>query len=290
LTPPDEEAPVNESTDGSLLGIDVTETVPAERSRLLLTNDDGLDSPGLRALARTLAERHEVVVVAPSRDVSGAGTGMGALDAAEPTRLQRRDIDGIEAYGIDGPPGLAVLASALGAFGERPDVVVSGPNAGLNTGTSIIHSGTVGGALTGRTFGSRAVAFSLAPGDRWYWETVTTVAPSIVDWVVAHERAVILNVNVPALAPDAVRGARWATIDEFGHFSVAATGEGGTVLDLSVHDHRSGSDPSSDTALCLDGYVTLTLLTKVAAEPAPDVDAEVITAFRRGARSRTRST
>jgi 5'-nucleotidase len=282
---------VSDTNDGSLLGIEVTETTPAERCRILLTNDDGLDSPGLRALARTLAERHEVVVVAPIRDVSGAGTGMGGLDAAEPTRLQRRDIDGVEAYGIDGPPGLAVLASALGAFGERPDVVVSGPNAGLNTGTSIIHSGTVGGALTGRTFGSRAVAFSLAPGDRWYWETVTAVAPSILDWVVAHDRAVTLNVNVPAVAPDEIRGARWATIDEFGHFSVATTGASGTVLDLSVHDHRSGSDPSSDTALCLDGYVTLTLLTRVAAEPAPDVDPdEVVATSRRGAGARPTTT
>jgi 5'-nucleotidase len=254
------------------LEVDTSARPRAGRHRLLLTNDDGIRSPGLHALARALAEDHDVLVVAPSSDVSGAGTSMGALDAAAPTRLHRQDLDGIEAYGIDGPPGLAVLAAALGAFGDRPDIVVSGPNAGFNTGTSIIHSGTVGAALTGRTFGCRSVAFSVAPGDRWHWETAAAVASGIVDWVAARDELVTLNVNVPAVPPEEVRGARWADIDDFGHFSVAAKGQGGTVLDLDVRDRRTGSAPASDTALCLAGYVTLTLLTAVTAAPHPDDD------------------
>jgi 5'-nucleotidase len=255
------------------------ERPPAEvgAHRLLLTNDDGIRSPGLRALARALAARHNVVVAAPAEDVSGAGTSIGALEPAEPTRLQRADFDGIEAYAVDGPPGLAVMAAALGAFGARPDVVVSGPNAGLNTGTSIIHSGTVGAALTGRTFGSRSAAFSMAPGDRWYWETAAAVAPRIVDWLVAQAQPRTLNVNLPALPPAQVRGARWAQIDEFGHFNVASQGRDGEVLDLGVHDRSTGVDPASDTALCLDGYVTLTLLSALGAEPAPDEDPAAVT-------------
>lgn len=262
--------------DGPTIEVDASEPPPDGVCRLLLTNDDGIESPGLRELARVLSADHDVVVAAPSQDVSGAGTSMGALDAAAPTRLHRQDFDGIEAYGIDGPPGLAVLAAALGAFGVRPDVVVSGPNAGLNTGTSIIHSGTVGAALTGRTFGSKAVAFSVAAGDQWHWDTAAAIAPAIVDWVIQRETPSTLNVNVPARPLSEVKGARWAAIDEFGHFSVATQAEGGTALDLGVHDRRSGSDPDSDTALCLDGYVTLTLLSPVVAEPAPDVDADAI--------------
>ncbi|MFP4149032.1 MAG: 5'/3'-nucleotidase SurE [Nitriliruptoraceae bacterium] len=251
--------------------VDVDTAAPAEEQgrRLLLTNDDGIDAPGLAVLAHALAEHHDVVVVAPASDVSGAGTSMGPLDAAEPIRLQRRDLDGLEAYALDGPPGLAVLAAALGAFGGPPEVVVSGPNAGLNTGRSIIHSGTVGAALTGRTFGSKAVAFSVAPGDRWHWETAAAAAPDILSWVLAREEATTLNVNVPAVAVDQVRGARWATIEEFGHFSLATLTEGGSALDLDVRDRSEETDPDSDTALCLAGYVTLTLLTPVAAEPAP---------------------
>lgn len=260
--------------DAPSIEVDATPTASSNGRRLLLTNDDGIGSPGLRDLARVLAQDHDVVVAAPSSDVSGAGTSMGPLDAAAPTRLHRQDFDDIEAYGIDGPPGLAVLAAALGAFGDRPDVVVSGPNAGLNTGTSIIHSGTVGAALTGRTFGSKAIAFSLAPGERWHWETPAAIARAVVAWVIARDEPTTLNVNVPAVPVDQVRGVRWAAIDEFGHFSVASQseGEGGAVLDLGVHDRSSGTDPDSDTALCLAGYVTLTLLTPVTAEPPPDVD------------------
>ena len=242
-----------------------------QRPRLLLTNDDGIGSPGLRDLARSLATEHDIVVAAPAKDVSGAGTSIGALDETT-ARLSREDFDGIEAYAVDGPPGLAVMAAALGAFGGKPDMVVSGPNAGLNTGTSIIHSGTVGAALTGRTFGSRSVAFSLAPGERWHWDTVTAVAPDVVAWVIARPKVTTLNVNVPALPPAEIRGARWAKIDDFGHFNVASQSQGGRILDLGVRDRSTGSDPESDTALCLAGYVTLTLLSPLGAEPTPDED------------------
>jgi len=249
--------------------VDAAGRPPARGRRLLLTNDDGIDSPGLQLLAQALDADNELVVVAPSTDVSGAGTSMGPLDADQPIRLERRDLDGVVAYAIDGPPGLAVLAAALGAFGERPDAVVSGPNAGLNTGRSIIHSGTVGAALTGRTFGSKAVAFSIAPGDRWYWETAAAIAPSVVDWVLARPEQTTLNVNVPAVPPEGIRGARWATIEEFGHFSVATLNDEGSALDLDVRDRAEYRDPQSDTSLCLAGYVTLTLLTALEGEPVP---------------------
>jgi 5'-nucleotidase len=267
---PEEEALADATED---LQVEVDRRAPAGAPcRLLLTNDDGLPSPGLRDLARTLAQDHEVVVAAPAEDVSGAGTGIGRIDAADPTRLERADFDGIEAYAVDGPPGLAVMAAHLGAFGPKPDLVVSGVNAGLNTGTSIIHSGTVGAALTGRTFGSGGVAFSLAPGDRWHWETAMPIARRVVAWLADRPELTTLNVNIPALPLEEVRGATWAPIDEFGHFRVASQRADGSVLDLEVHDRTSGVDPATDTARCLDGYVTLTLLASLGAVPPPPED------------------
>lgn len=245
-------------------------------TRVLLTNDDGIRSPGLRELARTLAQEHQVLVVAPAEDVSGAGTGIGRIDPARPPGLARADFDGIEAYAVEGPPGLAVMTAALGAFGDRPDTVVSGVNAGLNTGTSIIHSGTVGAALTGRTFGMRGVALSLAPGPSWRWETAMPVALAAVGWVRRQQGLTTLNVNVPGLPFEDVLGTRWATIDEFGHFSVASQREDGSVVDLDVRDRRSVAVPASDTALCLTGYVSLTLLSALGAAPAPDDDADTV--------------
>jgi 5'-nucleotidase len=239
--------------------------------RILVTNDDGIDSPGLRLLAHTLADAAQVVVAAPAQDVSGAGTSIGRYDLHDPTRLRQvHDLDGIEAYAVDGPPGLAVMAAALGAFGPVPDLVVSGPNAGINTGTSIVHSGTVGAAITARTFGISGVAVSLAESDRWYWESAVEVGRAAVGWILRRSEPTTLNVNVPGLAPERLSGARWAEIDEFGHFHVAAADTHGGVLDLEVRDRSSGSDPRTDTAICLGGEVSLTLLSPLGRVPAPD--------------------
>ena len=239
--------------------------------RILLTNDDGIDSPGLRMLAWALAEDHQdVLVAAPSIDMSGAGTGIGRYDPTDPSGLRRVEIDDLEAYAVEGPPGLAVMAAALGAFGPRPDLVVSGPNAGINTGHSVLHSGTVGAALTAQTFGGSGLAVSLAPSDPWHWETAVAVARDAVHWVLAQPRGTMLNVNVPSRRLDEVEGSAWADLDEFGHFRVATANTAGGTLELSVGERRRGSAPSTDTALCLGGHVTLTLLTTVEARPVPD--------------------
>jgi 5'-nucleotidase len=246
-------------------GLDVS------RCRILVTNDDGIDSPGLRLLASSLAASAQVVVAAPADDVSGAGTSIGRYDLDDPTRLREvHDLDGVEAYAVDGPPGLAVMAAALGAFGRVPDVVVSGPNAGINTGTSIVHSGTVGAAITARTFGIDGIAVSLAEGDRWHWDSAVAVARAAVRWVLARAEPTTLNVNVPGRPVDRIAGARWAEIDEFGHFHVAAADTEGGVLDLEVRDRTSGSDPRTDTAICLGGEVSLTLLSPLGRVPAVD--------------------
>lgn len=253
------------------------------RPRVLVTNDDGIESPGIRGLARTLAAHYDVLVVAPRENMSGSGTGIGT-SVDQGIDIERRDFDGIEAYAVSGPPGLAVMSAALGAFGDRPELVVSGVNAGLNTGHSIIHSGTVGAALTAHTFGSRGVAISLAPSDPWCWQTAMPYALGAVRWALVNTPRCALNVNVPAVAADEVKGVRWAPLDEFGHFSVATADLGAATLEFSVTDRSSGLDPECDTALCLDGYVTLTLLENVEAAPKPDVPVDEIRLESRPAR------
>ena len=241
--------------------------------RILLTNDDGIRSPGLQLLARALAEDHDdMIVAAPASDMSGAGTGIGRYDPADPAGLRRAEIDGLEAYAVEGPPGLAVMAAALGAFGRRPDLVVAGPNAGINTGHSVVHSGTVGAALTAQTFGGNGLAVSLAPSDPWQWETAVEIARAAVRWVIAQPRGTMLNVNVPARGLDDLAGITWAELDAFGHFRVATANTAGGTLELSVGERGRRSDPSTDTALCLAGHVTLTLLSTVEAKAVPGTD------------------
>jgi 5'/3'-nucleotidase len=133
--------------------------------RVLVTNDDGVASPGLHALARALVdENHDVVVVAPDREMSGSAAAIGQVHVEVGIDAERIDLprlDGVPAYAVAGPPGLCVLTARLGGFGDPPDVVVSGINPGCNTGRAVLHSGTVGAALTAANFGCRGLAVSI---------------------------------------------------------------------------------------------------------------------------------
>ena len=242
------------------------------KKREVVTKDQGKDSPGIRFLALELSKRFDVTVAAPAVDMSGSGTGIGRFDPVSGVDLIEADIgDGVEAYSIAGPPGLAVMAAALGAFGERPDLVVSGVNAGINTGHSVIHSGTVGAALTARTFQSKGLAVSLAQSEPWHWETAVPVAVDAASWLLERRTEPrVLNINVPALPQAGIKGIHWADLDEFGYFRVANAQMESKKLQLEVGPSTDRSDPASDTALCAQGYVTVTPLSTVEPSPFPD--------------------
>ena len=182
--------------------------------RILVTNDDGIDSPGLHALALALTDLGEVVVIAPDREFSGAGAAVGALHEFHPV-VVRRQLDGIpEAWSLNGPPALCVLYSRLGVFGDQFDLVVSGINPGSNVGRSVYHSGTVGACLTARNGGLSGVAVSQAvtgwgiEGQGWSdvlenqkWHVAAEVARVFVAALIADppETPVVANLNVPNL-------------------------------------------------------------------------------------------
>jgi 5'-nucleotidase len=248
--------------------------VTTEQRRVIVTNDDGIDSPGLRMLATRLAEDYDVVVAAPSSDMSGSGTGIGGFDPVSGVELTEVDMGDMTAFTIAGPPGLAVMAAALGAFGRFPDLVVSGVNAGMNTGHSIIHSGTVGAALTARTFRSRGIAISLAQSDPWRWETAVEVGFSAARWIIDRSRGpYVLNINVPGVPLAEINGIHWADLDDFGYFRVANADVEDRRLQFVVGSSSAGTDPASDTALCAKNFVTVTPLSSIEPAPFPDLDA-----------------
>ena len=243
-----------------------------EQPRVLITNDDGIESPGVHALISALSHDYDLVVVTPSADMSGTGTGIGRFDPNLGVDLTPIEIEGVDAYAIDGPPGLAVMGAALGAFGRFPDLVVSGINAGINTGHSVIHSGTVGAALTARTFGIRGLAVSLSQSDPWEWGTAAAVAGSAVRWMLEDpNRPKVLNVNVPGLPLEEVEGIHWADLDDFGYFRVAHAELPDRRLQFEVGPDVSQSDPSTDTYLLGKGLVTVTPLSAVEPAAFPDV-------------------
>jgi 5'-nucleotidase len=252
--------------------------------RVLITNDDGVRSPGLHALVRAVADAgYEVVVVAPANDLSGAGASIGKIHAdwhidAQPLELP--GCSGIEAYAIEGPPGLCVLASRLGAFGKAPDMVVSGINPGCNTGRAVLHSGTVGAALTAANFGVRGLAVSIdvqgTPEERSEprWATAASVGVAATNWLVDAADGTVLNVNVPDLEVGELRGARWATLAEIGTVRSAVVECPAERGRLQMELRPSGAElpPDSDTALVQEGFVAVTALTGIQAAPPIDVE------------------
>ena len=208
--------------------------------RILVTNDDGVGAPGLAALTRALVRwtkeaggetpgaPHEIVVVAPSSNYSGAGAAVGSVTEGTAIAYQRAIVEGaetVEAFGLDASPALSVIAGALGAVGPKPDLVLSGINHGVNVGRSVLHSGTVGAALTASQLGISALAVSLRAGaDPDPWESAADLAVALVPLLVAAPVRTVLNLNVPHVPLDQIRGLRWARVGGAGLIKAARGG------------------------------------------------------------------
>lgn len=235
--------------------------------RIQVTNDDGVASPLISALA-VAAHRagHETFIAAPQRDMSGMSAAIGQLHLDEHIDVRRarlQDHPGIEVFGVAGPPALAVMAARLGAFGPPPDLILSGINTGLNTGRSILHSGTVGAALTAATFGASAMAVSLDVGPRWECETACGLAADWLEWLLERPAATVLNLNVPAVPPGDLRGCRWAALAPFGAVRAAVRESMDNRLQMELHALTHDLPPDSDTVLVEQGFATVTVLSGV---------------------------
>lgn len=237
--------------------------------RVLVTNDDGVGAPGLHALAKALVEAgHDVLAVAPLVDMSGSGAAIGHLGSGSHIVTRRVELPGlprVPAYGVDGPPALAVLSARLGGFGDPPELVVSGINPGHNTGAAVLHSGTVGAALTAANFGASGLAVSTGDGGDGppRWDTAGRLAVAALDWLASAPARTVINLNVPDLPLERVRGVRWAELARFGTVRSALVARGDDRLELELRDTGIDLPPGSDTALVLAGYAALCTLQTV---------------------------
>ena len=172
--------------------------------RVLVSNDDGVDAPGIRVLADALCALGDVTVVAPDRDRSGASNSL-TLD--QPIRVLRMD-NGY--HRVAGTPTDCVHLAITGLLERDPDIVVSGINNSANMGDDVIYSGTVAAAMEGRFLGLPAIAVSLASRDHKpeHFPTAARAAVEIVKRLVAEPLPAdtILNVNVPDRPWAEIRG------------------------------------------------------------------------------------
>lgn len=174
--------------------------------RILLSNDDGCMAPGLRCLWRHLQTAHQVTVVAPDRNRSGASNSLSLL---HPLRVQRHD-DGTMC--VDGTPTDCVHLALTALLQERgealPDMVVSGINAGSNLGDDTLYSGTVAAAMEGRHLGYPAIAVSNVSHHPQHDDTAAQVTLRLIEQLQADPLPAdtILNVNVPDVPWERLRG------------------------------------------------------------------------------------
>ena len=238
--------------------------------RVLITNDDGIEAPGLLALARRAVDAgHDVSVLAPRHEMSGSGASMGSLALHHPIEVRRwtlPSLEGVPAHAAEATPAACAILSRLGAVGEPPDLVLSGINAGFNVGRSALHSGTVGAALAAAAWGAKGLAVSTSAGDGYvHWDTAASVALDLAGWFMTDDEIRVLNVNVPNTPRAALRGVRWASLAPVGAIRSAITGveetaDGAGFRVLTAHE---ATDPAlapqdSDRALVAGGWVTLT--------------------------------
>lgn len=232
--------------------------------RILITNDDGYQSRGIGVLAGAVAAAgHDIVVVAPDRDQSGCGAGIGQWHMDEHIDVEDvalPDAPGVRAIAVRGTPALAVFAANLGAFGDPPELVVSGINPGLNTGRATLHSGTVGAALTAANLGLSGLAVSQDYGDPMLWTTAAELAVEAIGWLEDAPDRTVLNLNVPNTAPGVVKGIRWATLAPFGSVRAAIADSTDGRLQMEFREVEDELPADSDTALVFAGYAAVSSL------------------------------
>jgi 5'-nucleotidase len=164
-------------------------------TRILVTNDDGIFSQGIRLLAASLSEIAEVFVVAPDREQSATGH---SLTLSRPLRMQKVEE---RWYAVDGTPTDCVNLGVLSLLKDHPpDLICSGINFGLNLGDDVTYSGTVSATFEGTLLGIPSVAFSQEVGEGFSFDAAAAFARQLVEILLGEElpRDLLLNVNVPA--------------------------------------------------------------------------------------------
>jgi 5'-nucleotidase len=236
--------------------------------RVLVTNDDGIESEGLAVLARAAldAGADEVVVAAPARDSSGASASLHGAEQDGRLVVDRRDAPGlpagVDSFAVRAAPGLIAFVAAHGGFGPKPDLVLSGVNRGANTGHAVLHSGTVGAALSAATHGIRGLAVSLADARPQHWATAEAYTTHVLGWMLDRPQLPdrVVNLNVPDRPLAEVRGLRRAPLAAFGAVQARVHEVEHGNLMLTYSEHQVSQEPDTDAGLLLRGWATVTLL------------------------------
>lgn len=226
-------------------------------SLILVTNDDGVHSPGLTALCEAMKPLGDAYIVAPDRERSAAGH---SLTMHKPLKVHEHSA---RVFSINGTPTDCVTIGINKILPEKPALIVSGINKGANLGDDITYSGTVSAAIEGTIFGIPSLAFSLISSKHYFFETAASFASLISAYVLQHSLPydTLLNVNVPNVRKESIKGMK-------------LTRQGKRVYDGSIqetfdpwgekHYWIGGGQPywemgeDTDISAVNDGYISVT--------------------------------
>jgi 5'-nucleotidase len=234
--------------------------------RILITNDDGIDAPGLHALREIASQLSgDVWVVAPETNQSGASH---SLSMHEPLRLRQIDE---RAFAVRGTPTDSVIMGVRHVLkGELPDLVLSGVNRGANMAEDVTYSGTIAGAFEGTILGIRSIALSQSygssSGKSVRWHTALAHGPRLIRKLLAIEwmPSCVMNVNFPDREPDEVAGTMVTVTGrrDAGMLQIEERQDtwGTPYYWLAFERRRSTAAEGTDLAAIYAGYISVTPL------------------------------
>lgn len=230
--------------------------------KVLLTNDDGFESPGLHVLGEVLSHIAEIYVVAPEEEKSGTGHGITVF---QPIYSRRLDLPFAKAsWAVAGLPADCVKLAMEELLPTRPDIIVSGINPGANMGNDILYSGTVSAALEGFLYGLPAIAISLAKKPGNTQAAAEFVRDTCLKWQAqGFKPRTLLNINVPGHIPEDIRGYRYTNKGWRWYTDVFSqnTDENGRDYYWMGGKQISGTaDGNTDIEVCAAGYISITPL------------------------------
>jgi 5'-nucleotidase len=237
--------------------------------RILVTNDDGINAPGLKALIDELDTVATLLIVAPDREQSAIGT---AVTLRQPLRIQNLSPfrNRIEAYAVEGTPADSVILALAKLAQDKIDLVISGINQGSNLGDDVLISGTVGAALQGYLRGIPTLALSLAAPNhcyRLYFENTARLARLLVAQFAAGEfkSNLFLNINTPNLPLAKIKGLKITRLAHETHIETVDEGHDGrrAFYWLRRQNVYTNPDPRTDIWAIKHDYISLVPLNRL---------------------------
>ena len=224
---------------------------------ILLSNDDGIEADGIRHLEDVLKNMGEVVVVAPTTQMSASSHAVTLKKPLYVKKISRNK------YSVSGTPADCVITGLFYLLNREPDLVLSGINLGQNLGEDVFYSGTVAAAREGALYGIRSAAFSLVVGngdEKANFDSASQIAKDIVNNILVNmPEGILLNVNIPNLPYNKIKGLRITKLSSRRYVDVVKREKDFIVIGgRPVWNMEEGTDIIS----VREGYVSITPLLK----------------------------